>query len=66
MADRLYEKQSHPVTAKYTRVVFAMYYYLQNIKTNGDTVDMVNNVYGHLYPNRHIEVAEKLQEIVSY
>ncbi len=31
-----------------------------------DTVDMVNNVYGHLYPNRHIEVAEKLQEIVSY
>lgn len=31
----------------------------------GDTVDMVNNVYGHLYPNRHIEVAEKLQEIVS-
>lgn len=32
----------------------------------GDTVDMVNNVYGHLYPNRHIEVAEKLQEIVSY
>jgi hypothetical protein len=32
----------------------------------GDTVDMVNNVYGYLYPNRHIEVAEKLQEIVSY
>ncbi len=32
----------------------------------GDTVDMVNNVYGHLYPNRHIEVVEKLQEIVSY
>lgn len=32
----------------------------------GDTVDMVNNVYGHLYPNRHIEVADKLQEIVSY
>jgi len=32
----------------------------------GDTVDMVNNVYGHLYPNRHIEVAEKLQEIVAY
>lgn len=32
----------------------------------GDTVDMVSNVYGHLYPNRHIEVADKLQEIVSY
>lgn len=31
----------------------------------GDTVDMVNNVYGHLYPNRHTEVADKLQEIVS-
>ena len=31
----------------------------------GDSVDMVNNIYGHLYPNRHREVAEKLQEIVS-
>lgn len=31
----------------------------------GDTVDMVNNVYGHLYPNRHNEVAEELQKIVS-
>lgn len=32
----------------------------------GDTVDMVNNVYGHLYPNRHAEVANKLQDIVSF
>lgn len=31
----------------------------------GDTVDMDNNVYGHLYPNRHNEVAEELQKIVS-
>lgn len=31
----------------------------------GDSVDMVNNIYGHLYPNRHKEVAEKLQNIVS-
>lgn len=31
----------------------------------GDSVDMVNNIYGHLYPNRHIEVADKLQKLVS-
>ncbi len=31
----------------------------------GDTVDMVNNIYGHLYPNRHDEVADKLQDLVS-
>ncbi|MCI6140429.1 MULTISPECIES: site-specific integrase [Clostridium] len=31
----------------------------------GDTVDMVNNIYGHLYPNRHNEVADKLQQLVS-
>lgn len=31
----------------------------------GDTVEMVNKVYGHLYPNRHSEVADKLQELVS-
>lgn len=31
----------------------------------GDTPDMVNNVYGHLYPNRHKEVADKLQNLVS-
>lgn len=31
----------------------------------GDTVDMINNIYGHLYPNRHTEVATKLQELVS-
>ena len=23
----------------------------------GDTVEMINNTYGHLYPNRHVEVA---------
>nr|DAE53227.1 MAG TPA: Integrase [Caudoviricetes sp.] len=28
----------------------------------GDTVDMVNNTYGHLFPNRHAEVATKLQQ----
>ena len=27
----------------------------------GDTVDMVNNIYGHLDPNKHKDVAEKLQ-----
>ena len=31
----------------------------------GDTVDMVNNIYGHLYPNRHRDVADRLQQIVS-
>lgn len=31
----------------------------------GDTVDMVNNIYGHLYPNRHEEVADKLEQLVS-
>lgn len=31
----------------------------------GDTVDMVNNIYGHLYPNRHEEVADRLQALVS-
>lgn len=31
----------------------------------GDTVQMVNNIYGHLYPNRHAEVATKLHELVS-
>lgn len=31
----------------------------------GDTVDMVNNIYGHLYPNRHKEVADKLHNLVS-
>lgn len=31
----------------------------------GDSVDMVNNIYGHLYPNRHAEVADKLQKLVS-
>lgn len=31
----------------------------------GDSVDMVNNIYGHLYPNKHNEVADKLQQFVS-
>lgn len=31
----------------------------------GDRVEMVNRIYGHLYPNRHAEVAAQLQEIVS-
>lgn len=31
----------------------------------GDTVDMVNSIYGHLYPNRHRDVADRLQQIVS-
>lgn len=31
----------------------------------GDTVEMVNNIYGHLYPNRHEEVADRLQALVS-
>lgn len=30
----------------------------------GDTVQMVNSTYGHLYPNRHGEVAERLDEII--
>lgn len=30
----------------------------------GDTVQMVNNTYGHLYPTRHKEVADKLNEII--
>jgi len=31
----------------------------------GDTVDMVNNIYGHLYPNKHQTVAAKLDDLVS-
>lgn len=30
----------------------------------GDTVQMVNNTYGHLYPTRHQEVADKLNELL--
>lgn len=30
----------------------------------GDTVQMVNNTYGHLYPTRHQEVADKLNELI--
>lgn len=31
----------------------------------GDTVEMVNNIYGHLYPSRHEEVADRLEQLVS-
>lgn len=31
----------------------------------GDTVEMVNRTYGHLYPNRHSDVSDRLQELVS-
>ena len=30
----------------------------------GDTVQMVNNTYGHLYPTKHKEVADKLNQII--
>lgn len=30
----------------------------------GDTVQMVNNTYGHLYPNKHQEVADKLNTLL--
>ena len=30
----------------------------------GDTVQMVNSTYGHLYPSKHAEVAEKLNRII--
>ncbi len=30
----------------------------------GDTVQMVNSTYGHLYPSKHSEVAEKLNQIL--
>lgn len=30
----------------------------------GDTVQMINNIYGHLYPTRHQEVADKLNAII--
>ena len=30
----------------------------------GDTVQMVNNTYGHLYPNKQQEVADKLNAII--
>ena len=30
----------------------------------GDTVQMVNNTYGHLYPARHQEVANKLNDLI--
>ena len=31
----------------------------------GDTVQMVNNTYGHLYPTKHQEVADKLNSLLS-
>lgn len=31
----------------------------------GDTVQMVNNTYGHLYPNKQNEVAKRLEEILK-
>ncbi len=31
----------------------------------GDTVQMVNNTYGHLYPNKHAEVAERLNNLIK-
>ncbi len=31
----------------------------------GDTVEMVNNIYGQLYLNRHEEVADRLEQLVS-
>lgn len=30
----------------------------------GDTVQMVNSTYGHLYPSKHNEVAERLNQII--
>lgn len=30
----------------------------------GDTVQMVNNTYGHLYPTKHKEVADKLNNLI--
>lgn len=29
----------------------------------GDTVEMVNNIYGHLYPSKHREVADQLEKL---
>ena len=31
----------------------------------GDTVQMVNNTYGHLYPTKHQEVADKLNQLIK-
>lgn len=30
----------------------------------GDTVQMVNSTYGHLYPNKHEEVADRLNQLI--
>ena len=30
----------------------------------GDTVEMINNTYGHLYPNQHEEVADRLEQLI--
>ena len=30
----------------------------------GDTVEMVNRIYGHLYPSRHREVADQLEKLI--
>ncbi len=30
----------------------------------GDTVQMVNNTYGHLYPSKHGEVADRLNQVI--
>lgn len=31
----------------------------------GDTVQMVNNTYGHLYPTKHQEVADRLEQLIK-
>ena len=31
----------------------------------GDTVDMINKVYGHLYPNRQQEIADRLNDLIN-
>lgn len=33
-------------------------------KRIGDTVEMVNNIYGHLYPNKHKNVATALHSLI--
>ncbi len=39
--------------------------YHQYKKRIGDIVEIVNKVYGHLYPNKHNEVADKLNKLNS-
>lgn len=59
--ERIYDLR-HPHVSLLIEMGFSPHLIAERI---GDTVQMVNNTYGHLYPTRHKEVADKLNNLVS-